>query len=380
MLNRKIVMIIMFLTLSLSITYAGDAFSKVASTQPTLTQKGASKKWCPVCGMNLKMFYKTSHTSKLPNGADRQYCSIRCLVVDMQEYKIDLVDIKVVDVNSQKLIDANKAFYIIGSDVKGTMTKISKLAFATKDEAEKFAKEHGGEVSDFATAMKKAEESLKGDIAMVNMKKQKMMHPMGQKLFEKKCQPTINPMDFVEINALKSAIVDDKLCKPLKEKQLQAVALYLWDVKRTEDLDKIADKIEVAKAEKCPVCGMFVYKYPRWAAQIFYKEGTDEKYYSFDGVKDLMKFYFDHMKWGDYKMSKKENVSKILVTDYYSQKAIDGTKAYYVIGSDVLGPMGNELIPFEQESSAKTFLDDHNGKIIVSFDKIVEKEVYKLDE
>ncbi|MCK5855445.1 MAG: nitrous oxide reductase accessory protein NosL, partial [Sulfurovaceae bacterium] len=43
-------------------------------------------------------------------------------------------------------------------------------------------------------------------------------------------------------------------------------------------------------------------------------------------------------------------------------------------------PMGNELIPFAQESDAKTFLDDHHGKIIVRFDKIVEKEVYKLDE
>ncbi|SFV52878.1 Nitrous oxide reductase maturation protein, outer-membrane lipoprotein NosL [hydrothermal vent metagenome] len=380
MLNRKMTIITMLLTLLLSTIYAGDTFSKVASIEPTLTQKGASKKWCSICGMNIKMFYKTSHTSKLPNGTDRQYCSIRCLVVDMQKHKIDLADIKVVDVNSQKLIDANRAFYVIGSDIKGTMAKISKLAFATKDEAEKFAKEHGGEVTDFATVLKRAKESLKSDIAMINMKKKKMMHPMGAKLFKKKCQQTINPTDFVAINALKSAIVENKLCKPLKEKQLQAVALYLWDVKRTENLDKVTNKIEVTNTQKCPVCGMFVYKYPKWVAQIFYKDGKDEHYYSFDGVKDLMKFYFDPMRWGKYATFKKENITKILVTDYYSQKVIDGTKAYFVIGSDVLGPMGNELIPFEQEADAKTFYADHNGKSIVRFDKIVEKEVLKLDE
>jgi hypothetical protein len=121
---------------------------------------------------------------------------------------------------------------------------------------------------------------------------------------------------------------------------------------------------------------MFTYKYPKWAAQIYY----GEKHFSFDGVKDLMKLYFDATKWGKYTDNTRDKISKILVTDYYSQKAIDGTKAYYVIGSDVPGPMGNELIPFAQESDAKSFFDDHHAKTIVRFDKIVEKEVYRLDE
>ena len=75
-----------------------------------------------------------------------------------------------------------------------------------------------------------------------------------------------------------------------------------------------------------------------------------------------------------------KDITKILVTDYYSQKVIDAKEAFFVIGSDLLGPMGNELIPFAQESDAKTFSNDHNGKKIVKFDKIVEKEVLKLDE
>jgi nitrous oxide reductase accessory protein NosL len=123
---------------------------------------------------------------------------------------------------------------------------------------------------------------------------------------------------------------------------------------------------------------MFTYKYPRWAAQIFYKNKTQEHHWSFDGVKDLMKFYFNAQKWGNYPIAKKENITKILVTDYYSQKGIDGTKAFYVIRSDVYGPMGHELIPFESENDAKTFKADHRGKTIIKFEDIKENEVYKL--
>jgi nitrous oxide reductase accessory protein NosL len=33
--------------------------------------------------------------------------------------------------------------------------------------------------------------------------------------------------------------------------------------------------------------------------------------------------------------------------------------AYYVLGSDIYGPMGRELIPFEKEADAKEFIKDH---------------------
>ena len=30
--------------------------------------------------------------------------------------------------------------------------------------------------------------------------------------------------------------------------------------------------VTIKKADRCPVCGMFVYKYPKWVAQIIFKE------------------------------------------------------------------------------------------------------------
>jgi len=362
---KKILMLVTILVLS-SITLNAKSFTKMASVEPVLTQHGKEKPWCSVCGMNIKMFYKTSHTAKLKNDTQHQYCSIRCLIVDMQKYSINTNDIKVVDANTQKLIDASKAFYVLGSKVKGTMSKVSKLAFSSKDAADGFVKEHKGKVVDFKTVLKSAKESLKSDIAMIKKKKTKKIYPMGKKIFEKMCNDNINPTEYTEINKLKSAIKNNNLCRPLKEKQLQVLSIYLWEVKRFGDLKNIDGVIKVTKDEKCPICGMFIYKYPRWAAQIFY----GEKHYSFDGVKDLMKYFFKN----------KVGISKILVTDYYSQKAIDARKAFFVIGSDAYGPMGEELIPFLNEDDAKTFYMDHKGLKILKFKDIKEKEVYKLDE
>lgn len=365
MLTKKI-FFTLFLSLLIFSSLNANSFIKASSVKPVLVQNGDEKHWCPVCGMNLKMFYKTSHTSKLHNHNDRQYCSIRCLVVDMKEYGIDTSDIKVIDARSEKLIDANKAYYVVGSKVKGTMTKVSKLAFEKENDAKHFVKKYGGKIVDFKAALEMAKNSLEHDNAMIQKKKEKKIYPMGKKIYTKKCSKDIDLNSYIEINELKSALKNKALCKPLKEKQLQAVALYLWEVKRFGDLKKIGSVIEVAHDEKCPVCGMFVYKYPRWAAQIFYAK----HHHSFDGVKDLMKYYFKH----------KDNISKILVTDYYSQKAIQAKDAYFVIGSDIYGPMGNELIPFKSESDAKTFFMDHKAKKIVKFNEILEEEVYKLDE
>ena len=193
--------------------------------------------------------------------------------------------------------------------------------------------------------------------------KEKKIYPMGKKIFEKKCT-TIDLNKYKNIDELTKDIKNKHLCKPLKDKYLNALTSYLWDVKRLDKLQIEEETIKVSKNDKCPICGMFIYKYPRWVAKL--------NSYLFDGVKDMMKFYFE--KKDDIK------ITNILVTDYYTQKAIDAKKAFYVIGSDMYGPMGNELIPFKTELQAKTFYTDHFAKKILKFNEITEAEVYKLDE
>ena len=52
---------------------------------------------------------------------------------------------------------------------------------------------------------------------------------------------------------------------------------------RAAPLDKIPSDT------RCPVCGMFVAKYDVWITQL---RINDDSVLSFDGVKDMMAFYF----------------------------------------------------------------------------------------
>jgi nitrous oxide reductase accessory protein NosL len=110
---------------------------------------------------------------------------------------------------------------------------------------------------------------------------------------------------------------------------------------------------------------MFVAKYPEWTASIQFKDGSRSY---FDGVKDLLKFYQTPDKFGS--RAGRDAMASILVKDYYSLEMVDGRSAFYVLGSDVLGPMGKELIPFARRDDAAAFLKDHRGSRILRFSEL----------
>jgi nitrous oxide reductase accessory protein NosL len=132
--------------------------------------------------------------------------------------------------------------------------------------------------------------------------------------------------------------------------------------------------IKPAARDKCPVCGMFVAKYPNWVAEIIFRDGT---YAIFDGTKDMFKYYFNLKKYNPSKGL--ADIDSIYVTGYYDLVFIDGYQAFYVIGSDVYGPMGRELIPFEKEEDAKEFMKDHRGKTLLRFKDVTMEAIQSLD-
>ena len=67
------------------------------------------------------------------------------------------------------------------------------------------------------------------------------------------------------------------------------------------------------------------------------------------------------------------------MTDYYDLTLIDGYGAFFVVGSDVYGPMGRELIPFKNEGDAKGFMKDHQGKTLLKFQEVTPEIVKGLD-
>ncbi|MEA3353929.1 MAG: nitrous oxide reductase accessory protein NosL [Campylobacterota bacterium] len=129
---------------------------------------------CPTCGMKLPMFYKTNHAAKHKH-KDMQFCSIHCLVDELHNNKKELSDIKVVDTKSLKFIDAKKAFYVVGSKKKATMSMISKYAFSSKDEAIGFSLAFDGEVMSYEDAYKEALKDFKKGKPQTHSRKTKSL-------------------------------------------------------------------------------------------------------------------------------------------------------------------------------------------------------------
>ena len=146
-----------------------------------------------------------------------------------------------------------------------------------------------------------------------------------------------------------------------------------------EDTKNPAPKLHLPKPHEhdaCPVCGMFPARYYEWIGTIVFKDG---KAVHFDGAKDLFKFWLNMKKYDTGGHTQKD-VKEIGVTAYYSTEMIDARKAWYVIGSDVLGPMGHELIPHPDLYDAKEFMKDHHGKAIIRFQDVDMPMLLGLDE
>ena len=126
--------------------------------------------------------------------------------------------------------------------------------------------------------------------------------------------------------------------------------------------------------DKCPVCGMFVTKYPDWVAQAIHRDGS---YAVFDGAKDLFKYLFNLRTYAPGRTA--ADIVRLYVTDYYTLTPVDGKLAVYVLGSDILGPMGRELVPFAKEAEAREFLKDHKGKQLVRFGEVTAEVMKALD-
>lgn len=116
--------------------------------------------------------------------------------------------------------------------------------------------------------------------------------------------------------------------------------------------------------DKCPVCGMFVKPYPRWWTGLIYEDGT---VVYFDGSKDMFKYYLKPDAFGG---TKGKKISAIYVRDYYTLTWMDAREAFYVIDSDIYGPMGHELVPLATQEDAREFRQDHHGSAILQFNDI----------
>jgi len=125
---------------------------------------------------------------------------------------------------------------------------------------------------------------------------------------------------------------------------------------------------------RCPVCGMFVAPFSGWIATVQF---ADTAPFYFDGPKDMFNYLFSRATY--HPNGTLPSITGVFVTEYYTQRGMPADDVYFIAGSNVLGPMGQELVPVAGKETALTFVSDHGGQRVMVFDGSDLKEV-NLDE
>lgn len=282
------------------------------------------------------------------------------MFLDDEKYGIDPKSIMVFDYKNKVYIKASKAWF-----VRRKSTSLSKDVFWAFSSF-KDAKEYGKPLN------------LKDTKAQISLTKNKTffwnMVSVRYLTMANKIAKACDTQDLIFFGICDAQEQIAQSCPKLKPRHVRRLAFYLLSK------EELTQDLEIPEDAKCPVCGMFVAKYPKWASQITYFYQGKTHTLSFDGMKDLMKFYFDAQKWGKYPFAKTKNITSIKTLDFYTQKPIEARKAFFVIRSDVYGPMGNEFIGFSTNERAEEFLHDHSGKKILQFKEITQEMPYELDK
>ena len=115
-------------------------------------------KACPHCGMDREKFAYSRMLVTYSDGSSAGLCSLHCAATELKANKGKAVKaVKVADVNTQKLVDTEKAAWVIGGSRKGVMTMVAKWAFAKKDDAAAFIRKNGGKLAVYKEALALAE-------------------------------------------------------------------------------------------------------------------------------------------------------------------------------------------------------------------------------
>lgn len=117
--------------------------------------------------------------------------------------------------------------------------------------------------------------------------------------------------------------------------------------------------MEIPENATCGKCGMYPARYPRWQSQIIFNDDTMTP---FDGCKCMFNFIFAMDKF-DQKHSPND-IAVAWVKDFNTGKWLNAEDASYVVGSNMMGPMGKELIPFADQAAAMKFQEEQGGTMM----------------
>lgn len=114
-------------------------------------------------------------------------------------------------------------------------------------------------------------------------------------------------------------------------------------------------QMQISDPDRCPVCGMFPVKRPQTAAAMMLADGRT---FYFCGNGCLLRTWRNAT---TYLNVPPESIRRMVVRDYFSGSSLDAQEAWWVAGSDVIGPMGKALVALSTEEDVARFKERHGG-------------------
>lgn len=135
---------------------------------------------------------------------------------------------------------------------------------------------------------------------------------------------------------------------------------------KAEQAKVIHQAVAMESGDECHLCGMLITRFDGPKGEVFRKE-LGEQVFKFCSTRDMFSYYLDP--------ENKRNVAQMLVHDMSKMPwgsdsiddkyFIDAKTAWYVVGSEKTGAMGQTLASFSQKKDAVAFAQEFGGKVVI---------------
>jgi nitrous oxide reductase accessory protein NosL len=127
---------------------------------------------CPYCGMDRKQFHHSRMLVQYSDDLPDPTCSLHCAALSLglnidREPKAIYVGDNASSAEIKPLVEVDKATFLIGSGLKGVMTKRSKVAYGNEAAAKAAQGQNGGELADFHKALLASYTDMAEDVRMI---------------------------------------------------------------------------------------------------------------------------------------------------------------------------------------------------------------------
>jgi copper chaperone NosL len=114
----------------------------------------------------------------------------------------------------------------------------------------------------------------------------------------------------------------------------------------------------VSEGDLCPVTGRPIPASSPWTAAVTLRDG---RAYYLLSPRALARGYLHAREAFRVEQSA---IVRLLVTDYTSGKPIDARRAYFLLGTKVIGPRGPDLIVVDSDEGAKRLQREREGRVL----------------